>query len=68
VSFHNKINGYLDKSILLLSTEQGEVEYSTEDKKITRKEEFFWLYGVDTEYDENDLLEDKLRKYRQNIN
>jgi len=68
VSFHNKINGYLDKSILLLSTEQGEVEYSTEDKKITRKEEFCWLYGDDTEYDENDLLEDKLRKYRQNIN
>ena len=53
---------------MLLSTEQGEVEYSTEDKKITRKEEFCWLYGDDTEYDENDLLEDKLRKYRQNIN
>jgi len=67
VSFYNEINGYLDKSILLLSTEHGELEYGTLDRKITRKEEFSWLYDGTTEYDENDSLEDKLRKYKSNM-
>ena len=66
-SFHDRINEYLDKSVLLLSTEQGDIAYSTEDRKITRKEEYSWLYGGNTRYDENDSLKEKLRKYRDNI-
>jgi len=66
-SFHDRINEYLDKSVLLLSTEQGDNAYSTEDRKITRKEEYSWLYGGNTRYDENDSLKEKLRKYRDNI-
>lgn|GEM_PF-1006048 len=67
VAFYNEINEYLDKSILLLSTEDGELAYSTENSKITRREEFSWLYDNKTEYGENDTLEDKLRKYKENM-
>ncbi|AGC67378.1 hypothetical protein Cst_c03540 [Thermoclostridium stercorarium subsp. stercorarium DSM 8532] len=66
-SFYNKINEYLDKSILLLSTEQGEPEYSTESRIVTRREDFPWLYGAGIEFDENDSIKDKLLKYRENM-
>lgn len=67
VSFYNKINEYLDKSILLLSTEQGEPEFSTESRIVTRREEYSWLYGAGIEFDENDSIKDKLLKYRENM-
>lgn len=65
--FYAKINEYLDKSILLLSTEQGNPEYSTENRKITRKEEFSWLYNTEIQYSENDSIKDKLLRYKESI-
>lgn len=67
ISFVDEINGFLNQSILLFSTEGGELRYSTESSQIHRVEEFSWLYNCDIQYDEKDTLREKLEKYQEYI-
>lgn len=51
-----------------MSTEGGNLEYGSEGEKITKNEEFSWLYNISSEYAEDDSLIDKIEKYQQGIN
>lgn len=64
VSFADKVNGYFKNSYLLLSTENGEVIYSTPQNKITGAENYSWLDGGGVTYESQELL-DKLIKFKE---
>ncbi len=64
VSFAGKVNDYFKNSYLLLSTENGDVKYSTPQNKITGAENYSWLDGGGVTYDSQVLL-DKLIKYKE---
>jgi len=63
-AFADEVNSYLKNSYLLLSTENGKLEYSTPDNKITGTETYSWLDNGNISY-ENDVLADKLRRYKE---
>jgi len=61
-AFAKKVNTYLENSILLLSTEEGVLEYSTKENKITRTETYSWLEDGSVRLDSEELLA-KLKQY-----
>ena len=69
VDFNTKINSYLKNSILILSTIDGNLEYSTEMDKITKSEEYSFLYSYEQglTYDKSDNLKQKLEKYHDYV-
>ena len=67
VNFYSDINSYLNKSMLLISTIDGNLEYSTEKEKLSKTEEYSFLYweGSYLIYNQDDSIKEKLEKYRQ---
>lgn len=67
--FYNEINFYLKNSIVLISTIEGELEYSTESNQIIKTEEYSFLYSYepDLTYGEGDSLKQKLEKYQEYV-
>ncbi len=62
--FTNGINAYLSQSIVLLSTQDGSVTYSTESNPVRRTEELSWLNNSLVPFSEGDSLLQKLEKYK----
>ncbi len=65
-TFADSLNSYLEKSFLLLSTEEGTLEYSTNNNKVTRTESYSWLEDGTITYS-SDNLYDKLLQYYNEI-
>ncbi len=63
-SFAGKINEFFKNSYLLLSTENGDVKYSTPQNKITGAENYSWLDDGGITYESQELL-DKLIKFKE---
>ncbi|MGB4660538.1 MAG: hypothetical protein WBI07_15285, partial [Mobilitalea sp.] len=61
-AFAEKVNAFLENSILIVSTEEGVLEYSTEEKKITRTETYSWLEDGSVKFESEELL-DRLTQY-----
>lgn len=78
LSFYNNVNSYLGKSYLLLSSlpqdvfannadlPVNSVAYSTETKKLTGRETYDDLLGMDSP-DKNKPMKDRLEKYRKDL-
>lgn len=62
--FVNGVNAYLNQSVVLLSTQDGSVVYSTESSPIRRVEELSWLNNSLAPFEEGDALIQKLEKYK----
>ena len=62
--FTNGINAYLSQSVVLLSTQDGSVTYSTESNPVRRTEELSWLNNSLVPISEGDTLLQKLEKYK----
>ena len=66
--FRDSINKYLANSILLLSIEDGEVEYSTETKALTYQENYKKIIPTDIQNEEPyvdnqlEIIEEKILK------
>jgi Antirepressor regulating drug resistance, predicted signal transduction N-terminal membrane component len=67
INFYNDINSYLNKSMLLISTIDGKLEYSTDKEKLSKTEEYSFLYsyGSVLVYDQDDSIKEKLEKYQE---
>jgi len=65
VEFVDKVNEYLSNSYLLVSTENSNLEYSTQANKVVRIEELEWLTQPNIDFDTNDTLVEKLEKYQE---
>lgn len=63
LSFVDAVNVYLRQGILLLSTEEGELVYSTATDQFGGTEELSWLYQYNIQYDENEPLAGRLKKF-----
>ena len=66
IAFVDEVNSYLDRSYILLSTENGSVVYSTKLNKITKKETMEWLKSSGNfKYDESNTLNVNLEKFAE---
>lgn len=60
--FYYEINDYLSDSMLLISTVNNNIQYSEENNKILKQEEYKFLYEYDFQYTQTNMYE-KLNEY-----
>lgn len=65
VSFADEVNALLEKSVLLVSTESGGLEYGI-DKPVSR-EEYSFVNNMGLDFGDNPTLADKLRIYNDYV-
>lgn len=61
-AFYYEINDYLSDSMLLISTVNGEIQYSEEHNRLFKQEEYEFLYENNLQYIQENMYE-KLREY-----
>ena len=63
-AFFERANGYLKHSKILFSTLDGRVEYKS-DREVLVEYDFLYDGVIDTQYEEDDTLREKLEKFGQ---